>query len=193
MFVSDKSYFHLVGFINKQNCRYYVAENLQRLHEQPLHSPKVTVWCAVSKKLIIDPDFFEEQVYTVTVNSACYIDMFNIFLKSELCRRRRTFNPLHVWFQQDGVPPHTAIATINVVREMFSGRLISHFRDTHWHLKSPDLTVCAFFLWGYLKTRVYETKLRTLDELKHAIQTEIELIDKNLLRCVHSNFLERLS
>jgi len=127
----------------------------------------------------------------VTVNSTRYIDTLNNFLKSELCKRRRTINPLQV--QQDEASPHTAIATMNVVREMFPGRLISHFGDTHWPPRSPDLTMCDFFLWGYLKTRVYGTKPRTLDELKDAIKTEIALIDENVLRRVYSNFLDRLS
>lgn len=192
--MSDEAHFHLDGFVNKQNCRYCAAENPQSFHERPSYSPKVTVWCAVSKKLIIGPYFFKEQGKTVTANSARYIDMLNNFLKSELRRRRRTIDPSNVWFQQDGPPPHTAIAAMNVVREMFSGRLISRFGDTHWPLRSPDLTVCDFFLWeGYLKSRVYHSKPRTLDELKDAIKTGIALIDENLLQRVHSNFLDRLS
>ncbi|KAL4107251.1 hypothetical protein QTP88_017631 [Uroleucon formosanum] len=193
LFMSDEAHFHLDGFVNKQNCHYYAAENPQSLHERPLHSPKVTVWCAVSKKLIIGPYFFEEQGNTVTVNSARYIEMLNNFFKSELRKRRRIINPSNVWFQQDGAPPHTAIATMNVIREMFPGRLISRFGDMHWPPRSPDLTVCDFFLWGYLKSRVYESKPRTLDELKDAIKTEIALIDENLLQRVHLNLLDRLS
>jgi len=82
---------------------------------------------------------------------------------------------------------------MNVIREMFPGRLISRFGDMHWPPRSPDLTVCDFFLWGYLKSRVYESKPRTLDELKDAIKTEIALIDENLLQRVHLNLLDRLS
>jgi len=112
----------------------------------------------------------------VTINSARYIDTLNNFLKSELRRRRLTIKPLHVWFQQDEASPHTAIVAMNVVRETFSSRLISRFGDTHWPSRSPDLTVCDSIFWEYFKSRVYETKPRTLDGLK-----------------VHSNFLDRLS
>lgn len=93
LFMSDEAHFHLDGFVNKQNCRYYAAENPQSLHGRPLHSPKVTVWCAVSKKLIIGPYFFEEQGNTGTVNSARSIDMLNNFFKSVLRKRRRIINP----------------------------------------------------------------------------------------------------
>lgn len=81
LFISDEAHFHLDGFVNKQNCPYYDSENPQNLHERPLHSPKVTVWCAVSKKLIIGPYFYEDQENTVTVNSVRYMDMLNNFLK----------------------------------------------------------------------------------------------------------------
>lgn len=36
-----------------------------------------------------------------------------------------------------------------------------------------DLSICDFFLSGYLKSSVYEDKLRTLDELKESIHQQI--------------------
>lgn len=191
LLMSDEAHFHLNGYVNRQNCRYYAAENPQRLHERPLHSPKVTVWCAVAQNFIIGPFFFEERGITVTVNSHRYIEMLTNFLRPELHRRRLNVND--VWFQQDGAPPHTSAASMAVVREMFPNRVVSRFGDVLWPPRSPDLTTCDFFLWGYLKARVYATKPRTLDALKDSIRTEIEAINEALLERVHRNFLERLA
>jgi hypothetical protein len=58
--ISDEAHFHLDGSVNKQNCRYWVAENPRQLHQRPLHSPKVTVWCGIAKFGIVGPYFFEE-------------------------------------------------------------------------------------------------------------------------------------
>ena len=44
----DEAHFHLTGYVNKQNCRYWADSNPKEVHERPLHSSKVTVWCAVS-------------------------------------------------------------------------------------------------------------------------------------------------
>lgn len=55
---SDEAHFHLDGHVNKQNCRYWAKENPRELHQKPLHSQKVTVWCALSKVGIIGPYFF---------------------------------------------------------------------------------------------------------------------------------------
>ena len=41
----DEAHFHLNGFINKQNFRYWIHTNPIALHEQPLHCEKVTAWC----------------------------------------------------------------------------------------------------------------------------------------------------
>ena len=67
---SDKAHFHLIGFVNKQNCRYWASENPKLKHQRPLHSLKVTVWAAMSAEGIIGPYFFEiERGQTVTENS----------------------------------------------------------------------------------------------------------------------------
>ena len=58
--MSDEAHFHLDGYVNKQNFRYWSDSNPQELHERPLHSAKVTVWCGVTKTCVIGPYFFEE-------------------------------------------------------------------------------------------------------------------------------------
>jgi hypothetical protein len=43
LITSDEAHFHLSGYVNKQNFRFWGKENPQVLHETPLHSIKVTV------------------------------------------------------------------------------------------------------------------------------------------------------
>lgn len=61
IFWSDEAHFQLNGSVNKQNCRCWAPKGQsQRLkHQQPLHSPKVTVWCALSNSGLIGHYFFE--------------------------------------------------------------------------------------------------------------------------------------
>ena len=66
----------------------------------------------------------------------------------------------------------TSRASMEVVRQMFPGHVISRFGDVHWPSRLPDLSICDFFLWGYLKSRVYIKKPRTLDDLKNSIRQE---------------------
>ena len=58
IWMSDEAHFHVSGFVNKQNFRYWSQANPRALHEKPLHSPKVTVCCAMSASGFIGPYFF---------------------------------------------------------------------------------------------------------------------------------------
>ena len=84
-------------------------------------------------------------------------------------------------FQQDGATAHTANESMTIVRNMFPRHLISRFGDVPWPPRSPDLSTCDFFLWGYLKSRVYSHKPRTFNDLKETVRQEIRPIDRRLL------------
>ena len=60
------------------------------------------------------------------------------------------------------------------------------------HSRSPDLSPCDFFLWGYLKERVYRNRPKTLTELKIAIDQEIKLISQEMAKKVMESFRNRL-
>ena len=181
LIMSDEAHFHINGAVNRHNCRYWAPQNPQMTHELPLHSPKVTVWCGVSGFGIIGPYFFQnDNDQTVTVNSQRYVAMLRDFLLPQLRRRRLLRRQL--WFQQDGATSHTARESMRTVNDMFPGRIMSRNGNVNWPPRSPDLSVCDFFLWGYLKQKVYATRPHTLHELREAIQTAIQQIPMDMLR-----------
>jgi len=190
LFMSDEAHFHLNGYVNKQNCRYWSPVNPQQLHEEPLHTPKVTVWCAIGATQIIGPYFFEDNRQTTTENSERYIEMLTQFFFPEL--QRRLVSIRKVWFQQDGATSHTARASMEVLRQKFPGRLISRFGDVPWPPRSPDLSLCDFFLWGHLKSKVYQYKPQTLDELKDEITRVVGEVPGQMLTDAMDSFRERL-
>jgi len=49
-----------------------------------------------------------------------------------------------------------------------------------------------FFLWGYLKSKVYVRKPRTVDDLKVSIRAENATLPQEMLVNVMQNFEERL-
>jgi hypothetical protein len=61
----------------------------------------------------------------------------------------------------------------------------------HGHVPSRN-TIPDFFLWGFLKDRVFRRHIRTIQELKQAIVEEVAAIDEDLRRHVYGNFQTRL-
>ena len=51
----------------------------------------------------------------------------------------------------------------------------------YWPPRSPDLTPLDFFLWGHVKTIVYATNPRSLEDLKAKIANVISGITINQL------------
>jgi len=47
--------------------------------------------------------------------------------------------------------------------------------------RSPDLALCDFFLWGYLKSKVYINRPNTLKNLMNNIEAEIDRITSRML------------
>lgn len=73
-------------------------------------------------------------------------------------------------------------------------RNVRHWMDTHFHNKligrggpitwpaqSPDLTPCDFFLWGYMKNKVYKTMPENTDELAQTIRHVMSNISQQYL------------
>ena len=70
---------------------------------RPLSVEKVTVWCAIGRRGIIGPYFFEdERGRSVTVNTDRYVEMLRSKFIPAL-RRKQGVNMNNVIYQQDGV------------------------------------------------------------------------------------------
>jgi hypothetical protein len=70
------------------------------------------------------------------------------------------------------------------LNEMFQARVISRRGNIEWPARSPDLNACDFFLWGYLKSKVYEKKPRTTEDLKWNIREEVATVSPTMLQRV---------
>jgi hypothetical protein len=145
--------FHLSGTVNKQNFRYWAAENPRELHARPLHSPTVTVWCTLSSIGVIEPYFFEEGGVTVTVNANRYGDMLENFLCPKIDEYGEEHNLEDFWFQQDGAAAHTARRPRVILKEVIPGRVVSLHEAVPWPPRWPDLSPCDFFCGGTSRQR----------------------------------------
>ena len=75
---------------------------------------------------------------------------------------------------------------------MFPDRFVTRFGDITWPALSPDLEVTDYFLWGYVRSKVYETCPANIADLKQRILDSIQGIPKSVLQRVMAAFPLRL-
>jgi hypothetical protein len=75
---------------------------------------------------------------------------------------------------------------------MFPAHVISRRGNVEWPARSPDINTCDFFLWGYLKSKVYEKKPRTMVDLKQNIRDKVVAISPTMQQRVMQNFQKYL-
>jgi hypothetical protein len=170
---SDEATFYLNGTVSSHLFRIWSSENPNAIVEQYAHSPKITVWFAFSQKFRVTPYFF-----TGNVNGDSYRQLIQghlvPFLKQHHRFRQTTF-------QQDGATPHTAANTIELLQSFFHDQLIALGTNWEWPANSPDLSPLDYFLWGYIKQKVYCSSPKTVSELQTSIETAIANIEADLL------------
>ncbi|PNF40249.1 hypothetical protein B7P43_G07078 [Cryptotermes secundus] len=175
---SDEATFHLSGTVNRHNVRIWGTEHPHETVEHERDSPKVNVFCAVSQDKVYGPFFFEGN----TVTGQTYLDMLQNWLFTSLQADSHDFI-----FQQDGARPHWHLMVRAFLNEKVPQRWIGRkgAKDLAlcaWPARSPDLTVCDFFLWGYVKDHVYDPPLpANPDDLKHRIATAINSVHRDML------------
>ena len=104
-----------------------------------------------------------------------------------------SINIENMWFQLDGATPHTAKHVLSWLHETFIENFISFKTEKILPSHSPDLNPLDFFLWGYLKDKVYTPKPATFQDLKNAICRETEKITPEMCESVIDNFKKKLN
>ena len=177
---SDEAYFYLTESSNKQNNRIWCKSRPDYRIEVPLHSEKIHVFCAISANKIFGPFYFEE-----SVKKENYLQMLKTFLWPKILN---TSDHKKYYFQQDGAAAHTS----KIVQAWGTLRFGQKFlHKKMWPPRSPDLNPCDFYLWGYLKSVVYNPLPKTIEELKINLEREIKNISRETLKNVFFNLSKR--
>lgn len=186
---SDEATFVLNGEVNRHNSRYWCPENPLIAHEiHTQHPQKLNVWAGIFNDRIVGPFFIEGNL-----NGPTYLELLQDAVIPTLVQiiedDDEDFDPI---FQQDGAPPHYALAVRAYLDDEFPDRWIGRRGSIEWPPRSPDLSPLDFFLWGHLKSKVYETPPADLAELRQRIIEECAKITPEMLANVRSGFEMRL-
>jgi hypothetical protein len=169
----DEATFHVSGKVNKQNVRIWGSEHPRATVEHITDSLRVNEWCCLLHDRLIGPFFFAE----VTVISSIYLNMLENFVYPQL----QDLQPA-VLFQQDGAPPHWRFVVRASLNQHFPNRWIGRAGPISWPARSPDITPCNFFLWGYVKDCVYRNPVADINDSKERIKAAIATVDVDMLQ-----------
>lgn len=185
IFFSDEAYFHLSGYVNSQNMRWWSAENPHYYVEQPLHPLKVGVWIAICRRRLIGPIFFDGSLNAERYRNEILDPFINQLDDYEL---------QNAYFQQDGATPHTTNATIQYLQQFFDDRIISRHTDHPFPTRSCDLNICDIFAWPYMKNNIFATPVNNLEELRERITQKCQEINDSpaILQNVSAGFRKRV-
>jgi hypothetical protein len=125
---------------NTRNSHFWAHGNLHAVAECLFqHQFQINVWCGVLGNQLIAPHINKERL------AAPY---YTNLLETELL--------LHLGDEYlQHMTNHFGRAVTEVLNEDYEGRWIGRCGPEAWRARSPYLTPLDFFLWGWLKSRVY--------------------------------------
>ena len=170
---TDEAVFHVGGFVNRHNCHYWAKEDPNVTSEKLQTRPRLLVWCGMTSDKIVGPF-----ILRCTMNSERYLNM----LENDVWPALTTVDRRTLIFMQDGAPAHYALVVREWLDSHFPGKWIGRSGPHKWPARSPDLTPCDFFLWGWLKEQVYAASPKTLDELEERIREVLASVPQDFLQ-----------
>lgn len=183
---SDESTFHLTGYVNRHNCRYWAQENPNEHLEAHTQRPlKRNVWAGILGDEIIGPFFIDGNLdgpkYVIMLHHQIVPAMF-----ASAARQNIAWN--EVLFQQDGAPAHYARLVRDYLDIVFPNRWIGRGGPIAWPPRSPDLTPLDFFL----KDKVFRTSPQNIQVMENRILENCRIPDDELFARVRESFEKRL-
>lgn len=184
---SDESTFHNNGLVNRHNFHYYSDKNPNVFRTMDYqHRWSVNVWGGIVGQHVVGPYFFDGHL-----NGAMFLD----FISNHLPELLENI-PLHIrqrlWLQLDGAPAHFQVNVRNELNRRYPNRWIGRGGPQNWPARSPDLTSPDFFLWGHIKSIVYDIPPTTPNNMKERIRAAFLSIPPRMLINVGQSFKKRI-
>lgn len=182
----DEALFRLQGVPNRQNYRTWAESDPAVTFEKPLHPPYLHVLMGIGCYGLVGPFFFEG-----TVNGQRYYEM----LRDQAIPALTDWpNRENLVFVHDGAPPHIVRDVKALLNFEFPVGWIGRGSEMLvWPPRSPDLTPMDFFVWGYLKQRIYRGQAYpNFAALKARIIEEAESVPVHMFVGAMFDFWKRL-
>ena len=185
---SDEAKFDNNGEVNLHNAHYYAEQNphWQRDHRTQRRW-SLNVWAGIIGGRVIGPIFYDQNL-----NGRLYLDIL-VNQVPPLLEDIPLDIRASMWFQQDGAPAHRGNDIKRFLNDTYPNRWIgitSPCRE--FPPRSPDLTPLDFFLWGYVKERVFAEPPTMPENMRERIIAAFAEITPQTLINVQTSFRQRI-
>lgn len=174
---SDEANFSNNGFFNRNIHYKWTSENTHWHRPTGFQNRfSINVWLGILGTNLIGPYFYDGHL-----SGQRYLNFlrneFNEFLDDLPLENRHNFE----YFQQDGAPPHNSHICVDYLDEILPQHWIGTNGFIRWPPRSPDITPMDFFLWGYIKDKVFSTTPQNVEDLKARIQQACNTVTPEML------------
>lgn len=185
---TDEAQFTRDGMFNHHNLHSWADENPHVIRQHGYqHRFSINVWAGIVADQLIGPHILPSRLTGA---------IYTTFLQQTLPELLEHVQPnvrRRLWFQHDGAPAHFARDARQVLDTNYPNRWIGRGGPVPWPPRSPDLTPLDFFLWGHMKSLVYETPVETEEDLIARIAVAAGDISDNprMIASVHRSLENR--
>ena len=148
---TDECTFSREGIFNIHNYHVWSNDNPYTIRPRSFQQRfSVNIWAGIVHDYLIGPYLLPTRLDG---------DSYLVFLQEVLPGLLNDVPPpirRRMWFQHDGAPAHFSVDVRNALNMMYPGRWIGRGGPVAWPPRSPDLSPLDFFLWGHMKSLIYD-------------------------------------
>lgn len=190
---TDESKFEKDGITNYHNAHYWAPKAQGNPNKKRTKGSQrrfsLNVWMGIISNYLIGPYFLPDNLNGETYETFLKEELPSLMFDLPLALRR------DMLFQHDGCPAHYRRSVRAWLDEKYPNKWIGRGGPIAWPARSPDLTPMDFYVWGHMKTLVYDqmTPIANVDILRQKIIDAAEEMRRNLrTSVVKSNLRKRM-
>ena len=156
----NNTFILIKGTPNRLKFSWLVTNQTCRVHGKTssLSQSNCLVWTKRQQNIWPIPWKSQYTMKSQTINRVTYLNMLKETFHDDTNSDK--------WLQQDGATAHTAGEEKEWLKRRFSGRIIFHRSELQWPPRSPYLSPLYFYIWGFVKERVFCSRPGNIRELK---------------------------
>lgn len=176
---TDESKFDRDGITNYHNAHYWAQKDQGNPHKKRLKGSQrrfsLNVWMGIINNNLIGPYFLPDNLNGETYENLLREHLHELLEEVPLEIRQGMI------FQHDGCPAHFCTTVRQWLNTNFQNRWIGRGGPIPWPARSPDLTPMDYYVWGHMKSLVYdESPVPSIQELRTRIINAANYIKDNL-------------